>query len=126
MPYAARLCDSATVNRPVYGQSDTGRRSIASWAVQANNQPCHLQVNDVEAILQEFGLEGKAEAVAYFLRGVNLRPRAGNADALGMDRVTITQKDGAVTTWIVVGVLERKDKRGGYTVAALSHAPQAA
>ncbi len=119
MPYAARLNDSATVNRPIFAQSDTGLRFIDSWGVQSSNQRCHLQINDFEAILQEFGAEVKAEAVCYFLKDVNLRPKIGASAETAMDRVVITQADGTITTWMVKGVLYRTDKRGGYAVAAL-------
>ncbi len=125
MPYAARLVDSCTISRATMTQSDTGARRVSSYSAVAVGVSCHLQVSGVQAILHEYGVEGKADAVIYFRRGQDVQPKIGAATAMVRDRIGLTDQTGTTTTWQVEGVIEQIEKIGGYTAAIVTHSPGA-
>lgn len=78
--------------------------------------PC-LLVEGSGRVLQElFGREFVADAVAYFKADVVLLPHAASSSGKS-DKVVITEKNGRVTTWLVVGFRSNANKNRGSTAA---------
>jgi len=117
MPFIAKLIDRAAAFRWTAALSETRERTGSYAAIDGmSSVPCLLIEGNGSLAQELFGREFVCDAVAFFAPGVSLSPNPGSSSGKS-DKLTITEKNGRVLSWVVAGFKNNANKNRGCAAA---------
>lgn len=101
--YVRRLVHRAAFYRMTITDRSTGTEQSAEDLVGGmSSVPCLLQPMNAQRAMTLFGADLKCDAVVLFKAGTDVRPKLGATGGTN-DKLVITEENGTVSTWLVVG-----------------------